>query len=137
MKLHQFESQWEQYIPLVANQWNRLSPDDIELIDGSVERLELLLRERYGFTPGRIEEELRNFARVCRGRVEQPFGVVRRRAHSRLVPTDQMGAPSLGACDLGREDGRIGYAVLWMMGAPAGLLFVLWLFLGNNIFGPG
>ncbi len=35
------------------------------------------------------------------------------------------------------ESGRVGYAVLWLMGAPAGLLFIMWLFLGNNIFGPG
>lgn len=35
------------------------------------------------------------------------------------------------------EVGRIGYVVLWFLGAPVGLLFVLWLFLGNNIFGAG
>lgn len=35
------------------------------------------------------------------------------------------------------EEGRIGYVVLWLMGAPAGLLFVLWLFLGNNLLGAG
>lgn len=35
------------------------------------------------------------------------------------------------------ENGRVGYVVLWLMGAPAGLLFLMWLFLGNNIFGPG
>ena len=35
------------------------------------------------------------------------------------------------------ETGRVGYVVLWLMGAPAGLLFLMWLFLGNNIFGPG
>lgn len=36
-----------------------------------------------------------------------------------------------------QEQGRIGYVILWLMGAPAGLLFIAWLFLGNNIFGPG
>jgi hypothetical protein len=35
------------------------------------------------------------------------------------------------------ETGKIGYLVLWIMGAPVGLLIVLWLILGNNIFGPG
>lgn len=35
------------------------------------------------------------------------------------------------------EQGRVGYFVLWLMGAPVGLLFVLWLLLGNNIFGQG
>lgn len=33
--------------------------------------------------------------------------------------------------------GRIGYFVLWLMGAPIGLLLLLWVILGNNIFGPG
>ncbi len=35
------------------------------------------------------------------------------------------------------ESGRIGYLVLYLMGVPFGLLLVLWLVLGNNIFGPG
>jgi hypothetical protein len=36
-----------------------------------------------------------------------------------------------------RESGKIGYAILYLMGAPVGLLIVLWLVLGNNIFGVG
>ena len=35
------------------------------------------------------------------------------------------------------NSGRIGYVVLWLMGAPVGLLLVLWLFLGNNLLGRG
>lgn len=35
------------------------------------------------------------------------------------------------------EKGKIGYAVLWLMGVPVSVLIVLWLILGNNIFGPG
>jgi len=35
------------------------------------------------------------------------------------------------------ESGRIGYLVLYFMGVPIGLLLVLWVILGNNIFGPG
>jgi hypothetical protein len=35
------------------------------------------------------------------------------------------------------ESGRIGYLVLYLMGVPIGLLLVLWVVLGNNIFGPG
>lgn len=38
---------------------------------------------------------------------------------------------------INNQSGRIGYVVLWLMGAPAGVLFLLWLFLGNNIFSPG
>ena len=35
------------------------------------------------------------------------------------------------------ESGRIGYLVLYMMGVPVGLLLLLWVVLGNNIFGAG
>jgi hypothetical protein len=35
------------------------------------------------------------------------------------------------------QKGRIGYLVLYFIGAPVGLLLVLWVILGNNIFGPG
>lgn len=35
------------------------------------------------------------------------------------------------------ESGRIGYLVLYMMGVPIGLLLLLWVILGDNIFGAG
>ena len=35
------------------------------------------------------------------------------------------------------EKGRVGYLVLYLLGAPIGLLLILWVILGNNIFGPG
>lgn len=35
------------------------------------------------------------------------------------------------------QHGRVGYLVLYLMGVPIGLLLVLWVVLGNNIFGPG
>jgi hypothetical protein len=35
------------------------------------------------------------------------------------------------------QSGRVGYFVLWMLGAPVGLLLLMWVILGNYIFGPG
>lgn len=35
------------------------------------------------------------------------------------------------------ESGRVGYLVLYLMGVPVGLLILLWVILGNNIFAPG
>ncbi|HSP97723.1 MAG TPA: hypothetical protein VL049_10825 [Candidatus Dormibacteraeota bacterium] len=35
------------------------------------------------------------------------------------------------------QHGRVGYLVLYLMGVPIGLLLVLWVVLGNNIFGAG
>jgi hypothetical protein len=39
--------------------------------------------------------------------------------------------------DWNDESGRIGYLVLWLLGAPLSLLFVLWVILGNNLIGAG
>jgi hypothetical protein len=39
--------------------------------------------------------------------------------------------------DRKHESGRIGYLVLSMMGGPIGLLLLLWVVLGNNIFWSG
>jgi hypothetical protein len=36
-----------------------------------------------------------------------------------------------------RQSGRVGYFVLYLMGVPVGLLLLMWVVLGNNIFGPG
>jgi hypothetical protein len=35
------------------------------------------------------------------------------------------------------ESGRVGYLVLYLMGVPVGLLILLWVILGNNIFSAG
>lgn len=35
------------------------------------------------------------------------------------------------------ESGRVGYFVLYLMGAPIGVLLLLWVLLGDNIFSPG
>jgi len=38
---------------------------------------------------------------------------------------------------LNDESGRVGYLVMYLMGVPIGLLLLMWVILGNNIFGPG
>jgi hypothetical protein len=35
------------------------------------------------------------------------------------------------------ESGRVGYLVLYLMGVPIGLLLLMWVLLGNNIFSAG
>jgi len=39
--------------------------------------------------------------------------------------------------DRERENGRIGYLLLYVMGVPIGLLLLLWVLLGDNLVGPG
>ena len=35
------------------------------------------------------------------------------------------------------ERGRVGYLVLYLLGAPVGLLLLLWVLLGDNLIGAG
>lgn len=35
------------------------------------------------------------------------------------------------------EAGRVGYLVLWLLGAPIGLLLLLWVIFGNNLLTRG
>jgi len=35
------------------------------------------------------------------------------------------------------ETGRVGYLVLYLLGAPLGLLLLLWVLFGDNLLGPG
>lgn len=36
-----------------------------------------------------------------------------------------------------KESGRVGYLVLYLLGAPIGLLLLLWVVLGDNLIGAG
>jgi hypothetical protein len=38
---------------------------------------------------------------------------------------------------LDNDSGRVGYAVLYFMGVPIGLIIVLWVIFGNNLLTPG
>ena len=35
------------------------------------------------------------------------------------------------------EQGRVGYLVLYLLGAPVGILLLLWVLLGDNLIGAG
>ncbi len=43
-----------------------------------------------------------------------------------------------GIKDLHRDQsGKIGYLVLYLLGAPIGLLILLWVIFGSNLIGAG
>ena len=35
------------------------------------------------------------------------------------------------------QSGRVGYLVLYLLGAPIGLILLLWVLLGDNLIGAG
>lgn len=49
---NRLESQWERLGPLILQEWNLLTPADLDFIEGRFDRLVEVIRQRYG---GRIE----------------------------------------------------------------------------------
>jgi uncharacterized protein YjbJ (UPF0337 family) len=61
MNADTLKGQWKQIKGEAKMRWGKLTDDDITQIDGSVEKLEGKLQERYGWTREQIDEELRSF----------------------------------------------------------------------------
>jgi uncharacterized protein YjbJ (UPF0337 family) len=55
------ESHWDQLQGEVKDRWGQLTRDDVDRIEGSMERLTGLLQERYGYARERAEEEISRF----------------------------------------------------------------------------
>lgn len=53
-----FKGQWKQLKGEVRRRWNQLTDDDVDQMDGSREKLEGKLQERYGWEKERIKNEL-------------------------------------------------------------------------------
>src|SRR5262249_30944757 len=70
----------------------------------------------------------------CSGNRLLAHGVLTSLSTGRRAATPQEGRHMDGHDN---ESGRIGYLVLYLMGVPVGVLILLWVLLGNNIFGPG
>lgn len=61
MNADTLKGQWKQIKGEAKIRWGKLTDDDIDQIDGSVEKLEGKLQERYGWTREQVDEELRSF----------------------------------------------------------------------------
>jgi uncharacterized protein YjbJ (UPF0337 family) len=58
-----FKGQWKQLKGDIKMRWNKLTDDDVEAIDGAVEKLEGRLQERYGWEKERIASEINSWGR--------------------------------------------------------------------------
>ena len=58
-----FKGQWKQLKGDVKMRWNQLTDDDLESIDGAVEKLEGKLQERYGWEKERVSREIESWGR--------------------------------------------------------------------------
>jgi uncharacterized protein YjbJ (UPF0337 family) len=52
---------WQQFKGKVKEQWGKLTDDDLTTAKGKFDKLSGLLRERYGYSKGKAEEELGRF----------------------------------------------------------------------------
>jgi uncharacterized protein YjbJ (UPF0337 family) len=58
-----FKGQWKQLKGDIKMRWNKLTDDDVEAIDGAMEKLEGRLQERYGWEKERISNEIASWGR--------------------------------------------------------------------------
>jgi len=52
---------WQQLLGKAKEQWGKLTDDDLKTVEGKFDRLTGLIRERYGYTKEKAEEEYNRF----------------------------------------------------------------------------
>lgn len=63
MNKDQLQGKWLQVKGAVKAQWGKLTNDDLDEIDGNLERLVGIVQERYGYARERVEKEVQEFQR--------------------------------------------------------------------------
>lgn len=63
MNSDQLQGKWHQVKGAVKAQWAKLTNDDLDEIDGNLERLVGIVRERYGYARERAAREVEDFQR--------------------------------------------------------------------------
>lgn len=58
MNWDRIEGNWKQFSGKVKQKWGDLTDDDVAKVNGSRERLEGVLQERYGYAKERAQEEV-------------------------------------------------------------------------------
>jgi uncharacterized protein YjbJ (UPF0337 family) len=58
------KGQWKQLKGEVRTRWNKLTDDDLDVIAGSLEKLEGRLQERYGWEKERVRMEVEDWTRT-------------------------------------------------------------------------
>lgn len=62
-----FSSKWDQIKDKVQKKWNKLTDDDMSIINGNKDQLIEKLQERYGWDEDRTEKEIDQFEHAWEG----------------------------------------------------------------------
>lgn len=54
---------WQQVRGKVKEEWGKLTDDDLKVAEGKFDKLAGLIRERYGYTREKAEDELERFCK--------------------------------------------------------------------------
>ena len=54
---------WKQAKGKVQEKWDKLTDDDLKLVDGRRDRLEDKIQQRYGFAPDHVRKEIDDWVR--------------------------------------------------------------------------
>lgn len=63
MDWNSVEGTWREAKAKIRAKWSKLTDDDLKLIDGQRERLEVKIQQRYGFDPDHVRREVDSWIR--------------------------------------------------------------------------
>lgn len=63
MDWDEIEQNWKQVQRKIRAKWDKLTDDDLRVIDGRREQLEVILHKRYGFASNHIRKEIDDWLR--------------------------------------------------------------------------
>ena len=64
------QGKWKQVRGEIQTWWGRLTNDDLDRIEGSIDRLAGILQERYGYTMTEVQREIADFMEQIEGKLD-------------------------------------------------------------------